>query len=59
MNLNPKISAAAIAAAATLVIVFVAAELGLVIPPEVASAATLIAAVAVGYLKSQRDWSPR
>ncbi len=59
MNLNPKISAAAIGAAATLVIVFVAAKLGLVIPPEVASAATLIVAVVAGYVKSQRDWSPR
>ena len=59
MNLNPKVGAAAIGAAATLVIVFVMGQFGVTIPADVASALTLIVSVAAGYLKSANDWSAR
>ncbi|CAB4187228.1 hypothetical protein UFOVP1158_1 [uncultured Caudovirales phage] len=59
MNLNPKVTAAAIGAAATLVIVFVMGLLGVEVPADVASAVTLIVSVAAGYLKGANDWSAR
>lgn len=59
MNLNPKVTAAAIGAAATLVIVFVMGLAGVEVPADVASALTLIVSVAAGYLKSANDWSGR
>jgi hypothetical protein len=59
MNLNPKVGAAAIGAAATLVIVFVMGQFGVTIPADVASALTLIVSVAAAYLKSANDWTAR
>ena len=59
MNLNPKVGAAAIGAAATLVIVFVMGQFGVEVPADVASAMTLIVSVAAGYLKSANDWTAR
>jgi hypothetical protein len=59
MNLNPKVTAAAIGAAATLVIVFVLGQFGVEVPADVASAVTLIVSVAAAYLKDASDWTPR
>jgi putative flippase GtrA len=59
MNLNPKTSAAGIAGAVTLVIVFILSQLGVEIPADVASAVTVIVAFAAAYLRSANDWSPR
>ena len=59
MNLNPKVTAAAIGAAATLVIVFVLGLFGVEVPADVASAVTLIVSVAAAYLKGANDWTPR
>lgn len=59
MNLNPKTTAAGIAGAVTLVIVFILSQLGVDIPADVASAITVIIAVIAAYLKSANDWTPR
>lgn len=59
MNLNPKVTAAAIGAAATLVIVFVLGLFGVEVPADVASAVTLIVSVAAAYAKGASDWTPR
>ena len=59
MNLNPKVGAAAIGAAATVVIVFVMGQLGVEVPADVASAVTLIVSVVAAYLKSANDWTAR
>ena len=59
MNLNPKVTAAAIGAAATLVIVFVLGQFGVEVPADVASAVTLIVSVVAAYLKGANDWTPR
>jgi uncharacterized membrane protein YfcA len=59
MNLNPKASAAGVAGAVTLVIVFVLGQLGVEIPPDVAAAATTIIMFAAAYLKSANDWFPK
>ncbi len=59
MNLNPKASAAGVAGAVTLVIVFVLGQLGVEIPPDVAAAATTIIMFVAAYLKSANDWFPK
>lgn len=59
MNLNPKTTAAGIAGAVTLVIVFVLGRLGVEIPADVASAITVIIAFAAAYLKSADGWHSR
>ena len=59
MNLNPKVGAAAIGAAVTLVIVFVMGQLGVEVPADVASAVTLIVSVVAAYLKGANDWTAR
>jgi len=59
MNLNPKLTAAAIAGAVTVLVCFVAEQAGIDVPPEVASALTTVVAVVVGYARSQGDWSPK
>ena len=59
MNLNPKVTAAAIGAAATLVIVFVLGQFGVEVPADVASAVTLIVSVVAAYAKGANDWTPR
>lgn len=50
--MHPKVQAAGAAGAATIVLVWIAALSGVDVPPEVASAATTLIAVAAGYLKS-------
>jgi uncharacterized membrane protein len=59
MNLNPKVTAAAIGAAATLVIVFVLGQFGVEVPADVASAVTLIVSVVAAYAKGANDWTAR
>lgn len=59
MNLNPKTTAAGIAGAVTLVIVFVLGQLGVDIPADVAAAVTTIIAFAAAYLKSANGWHAR
>lgn len=49
--MHPKIAAAGAAGAATTMIVFVAHELGLDVPPEVGAALTALIAMLAGYLK--------
>lgn len=59
MNLNPKTTAAGIAGAVTLVIVFVLGQLGVDIPADVAAAVTTIIAFVAAYLRSSDGWHPR
>lgn len=59
MNLNPKTTAAGIAGAATLLIVFILGQFGVEIPADVASAITVIIAFVAAYLKNANDWTPR
>ena len=59
MNVNPKISAAAAAGAVTIVLVWAFGLLGIDVPTDVASAVTLIVAIAAGYVRSQGSWSSR
>lgn len=59
MNLNPKVTAGAVAAAATLLIVFALGQFGVEVPADVASALTLVLSVIAAYLKSANDWTPR
>lgn len=48
---QPKVVAATAAGAATVVLVWVVGLLGLDVPPEVASAVTVLLAAGAGYLK--------
>jgi hypothetical protein len=59
MNVNPKISAAAAAGAVTIVLVWALGLLGIDVPTDVASAITLIVAIAAGYVRGQGSWSSR
>jgi hypothetical protein len=52
MNINPKVQAAGWAGAASIVLVWGASLAGLEVPPEVASAITVLLATAAGYIKS-------
>jgi hypothetical protein len=52
MNVHPKVGAATVAGAGSIVIVFALGSLGVSVPPEVASAISTILAFAAGYLKS-------
>ena len=47
----PKVVAATVAGAATVVLVWVAGRFGLDVPPEVSAAATVLLTAAAGYLK--------
>lgn len=59
MNLNPKLSAAGIAGAISVLCIWGLEQAGVSVPPEVASAITTVVAVAVGFLRSQGDWTPK
>lgn len=59
MNLNPKLSAGALAGAIVVLLLFGAELAGIDVPPEAAAALTTVVAVAVGYLRSQGDWTPK
>lgn len=49
--INPKVTAATLAGAVTVVLVWIVGVLGVSVPPEVASAVTTILAFTAGYLK--------
>jgi nanoRNase/pAp phosphatase (c-di-AMP/oligoRNAs hydrolase) len=49
--MNPRLKAGGAAGAVTTIVVFVAARLGLEVPPEVASALTVLIYTGAGYLK--------
>ena len=51
-DIHPKVAAAGVAGAATVIVLWIASLLGLDIPPEVASAIPVVIAVAAGYLRS-------
>ena len=51
MTPHPKVAAGGIAGAVTTVLVFVAAQLGVEVPGEVAAALTTIIGFAAGYLR--------
>lgn len=48
---QPKVVAATTAGAATILLVYIAGLLGLAVPPEVASAVTVLLASGAAYLK--------
>lgn len=52
MSVNPKVASATAAGSVTTIVVFVAGQLGLDVPPEVAAALTTLFAFAAGWLKS-------
>lgn len=52
MTINPKVKAGSAAGAATIVVVWAAGLAGLEVPPEVASAFTVLAGFVAGYRKS-------
>lgn len=52
MNVNPKVQAAGAAGAVTVLAVWVAGLFGLDVPPEAASAFTVLVATVAGYVKS-------
>lgn len=51
-GVTPKVAAGGAAGAASIVLVFVLAQAGIEIPPEVSSALTTLIAFAAGWLKS-------
>lgn len=52
--MKPKVAAASLAGAVTVIVVWVAGEFGLDVPPEVASAFTAVLAGGAGWLKSDK-----
>jgi hypothetical protein len=52
MNVSPKVAAGGAAGAVTVVLVWVAGMFGVGVPPEVASALTVLISTGAGYLKS-------
>lgn len=57
MKPSEKISAAGLAGAVTVLVVFVAGAAGLEVPPGVAAALTSVLAVGAGYVKREGDAS--
>lgn len=49
-----KVAAGGVAGAATLLIVFIAGQFGLDVPPEAASALTVLIGVAAAYIKKEK-----
>lgn len=49
---NPKVQAAGAAGAVTVLLVWIAGMFGLDVPPEAASAFTVLVSAAAGYIKS-------
>ena len=52
MTVNPKVQAGGAAGAVTILLVWVAGMFGLDVPPEAASAFTVLVSTAAGYLKA-------
>lgn len=53
MTPKPKVVAGGAAGAFTIVLVWIAGYFGIDVPPEVASAVTVLVSFAAGYLKSE------
>ena len=51
MPVAPKVAAGGVAGALTVVLVFVLTQVGVELPPEVASALTTLISFAAGYIK--------
>jgi hypothetical protein len=51
-DIHPKVAAATLAGAVTILVVYIAQLAGWTLPPEVASAFTTVIAFGAGYLKS-------
>jgi hypothetical protein len=51
---RPKVAASGSAGAATILIVFIAGELGLDVPPEAAAALTTLLSFAAGWVKKDK-----
>lgn len=51
-HVQPKVTAAGFGGAATVLLVFALTQVGVELPPEVASALTTVIAFAAGYLKA-------
>lgn len=56
--MNPKVFAGTVAGAATLVLIYVASLFGVDVPPEVASAVTLLLSTGAGYLRREKPSAP-
>lgn len=52
MNVSPKVQAAGVAGAVTILLVWAASLFGLDVPPEAASAFTTLVATVAGYVKA-------
>lgn len=50
-EIHPKVAASGVAGAVTILLVYVAALVGLDVPAEVASAFTVVVSAAAGYMK--------
>lgn len=53
MTPQPKVVAGGVAGALTIVLVWVAGQFGVDVPPEVASAFTVLVSFAAGYFKAE------
>lgn len=51
-HIQPKVTAAGAGGAFSVLVVFVLAQVGVELPPEIASALTTVFAFAAGYLKT-------
>lgn len=51
MPIHPKVASGTVAGSVTILLVYVADLFGLSVPPEVASAFTVLVSFAAGYLK--------
>lgn len=56
MNINPKVSAAGLAGAVTVILLYILSFWDVEVPSEVAAAITLIISVVAGYLRDQGNW---
>jgi len=52
MSPTPKVAAAGVAGAVTTILVFIVAQIGVDLPPEVAAAITALLAFGAGYIKT-------
>lgn len=59
MNIHPKVAASSVTAAAVSVILWVAKQVGVDMPVEVAGAIVVVATFAAGYLKAATGWVPK
>jgi hypothetical protein len=55
MTISPKVAAGGVAGAVSIVLVFVLAQFGVILPAEVAQAVTLILSFVAGYATGEHD----